>query len=44
MLINKESGHSMADYVDAKTVEEVRRAFPLFSIKFEDNKRSMGDF
>ncbi len=42
MLINKESGHSIADYVDAQTCERLKQKNK--KIKYESNKRSMGDF
>jgi hypothetical protein len=44
MLLNKEPGHSISDYVDKKTTEYILLNFQEFHIKFENNKRSMGDF
>jgi hypothetical protein len=42
MLKNKESGHSIADYVDKHTTEYLEKEQE--DIKYEKNKRSMGDF
>lgn len=42
MLNNKESGHSIADYVDAETCKELELLNK--KLMYENNKRSMGDF